>query len=504
MGWCDDGKAKTGTPPEDSDYCDTHPTVEHCQDENENQNTEDEKTTSEEKSGDEKKGDDQEEKTGKKQSEKKSEEEKSKGDKEKDKNEDGLKSCRLVYKGGKWITDCGKENKLTDKEIDKFIKDGGEVKKLKEEKLSETEGEIKEIVEKILEGKLKTAEYTQNSRFCEYSGGENAKGNTRGWIHESGECVREAKCTMKGWVEMPFSLNKNKKEGKVVYKSAMACCYANNDEETCNNEFLGSGSKAEYSNVEKCEGGNKPWYKLEKEGEPSCIRYTCRDWDRDGDYEWSNENHENFEEKPATNVFESASECCSAGSDSLCDRGEEWDASTCEVGALSSSSYLKACKVPFQSEFSQLKSLDSLKENQRVVEIDEGWNTFYNPYKSSIKQQTIEKYCRDPTVLTIGDKKLKKHEGSLSPGETYIIRVENSCRLVVSGNKTERNKITMEKGWNIVGANRPVSIVDVMSNCKDPYIFRTGEGKLKTVKGDLQGNKGYIVRVDEKCEINLQ
>jgi len=91
----------------------------------------------------------------------------------------------------------------------------------------------------------------------------------------------------------------------------------------------------------------------------------------------------------------------------------------------------------------------------------------------------------------------------LEPGQTYFIDAEEAFSFSLKGDLVHKDAIYLHKSWNLAGANQDVSASQIRNACKNPYVFTTDDqGNLDSVNSMTAG-KGYYVRVDESCTIDL-
>ncbi|MBN2101508.1 MAG: hypothetical protein JW716_01395 [Candidatus Aenigmarchaeota archaeon] len=93
---------------------------------------------------------------------------------------------------------------------------------------------------------------------------------------------------------------------------------------------------------------------------------------------------------------------------------------------------------------------------------------------------------------------------AIEKGKTYLVRVADDCSYDPgTSGAFEAENLSMKDGWNLIGVNVRVPVEDLEAECGSVLAMNLSSGMLTVERNLLEPGTGYLVRVENDCNIDL-
>ncbi|MEM5806439.1 MAG: hypothetical protein QXO07_01565 [Candidatus Aenigmatarchaeota archaeon] len=144
-------------------------------------------------------------------------------------------------------------------------------------------------------------------------------------------------------------------------------------------------------------------------------------------------------------------------------------------------------------------------ESRLELNLNRGWNLISIPFE---KYKIEYNDCQIRSIFSYESREWKRvNINNLEPGKGYFIRVNNSCKIVISGTiKTDlETVIKLDRGWNLIGVISPIPVGYILDrhNVSKIYVFENGQWRELKENDLLEPGKGYFIRATATEEIQI-
>ncbi|MEM4909999.1 MAG: hypothetical protein QXI40_07620, partial [Ignisphaera sp.] len=144
-------------------------------------------------------------------------------------------------------------------------------------------------------------------------------------------------------------------------------------------------------------------------------------------------------------------------------------------------------------------------ESRLELNLNRGWNLISIPFE---KYKIEYNDCQIRSIFSYENREWKRvNINNLEPGKGYFIRVNNNCKIVISGTiKTDvETVIKLDRGWNLIGVISPIPVGYILDrhNVSKIYVFENGQWRELKENDLLEPGKGYFIRTTATEEIQI-
>ncbi|MBU5682481.1 MAG: hypothetical protein KQA34_02095, partial [Candidatus Aenigmarchaeota archaeon] len=145
-------------------------------------------------------------------------------------------------------------------------------------------------------------------------------------------------------------------------------------------------------------------------------------------------------------------------------------------------------------------------ESKLELNLNRGWNLISIPFE---KYKIEYNDCQIRSIFSYENREWKRvNINNLEPGKGYFIRVNNNCKIVISGTiKTDVEKvIKLDRGWNLIGVISPIPVGYILDryNVSKIYVFENGQWRELKENDLLEPGNGYAIRTTANIELRLE